>query len=117
MLSPKEMIETAIQTHLANGGLLQAGTFGIYVKEGIIRESLNGCCALGCLIVNKQQIRKDGIITGLMDVAATILKVDSNWTVSFTRGFDGALQSFCNGNQEAYEFGKEMREKYITHSR
>ena len=122
----KILIEQSIQRHMAGGGKLAQGLFG--VKLIPVLETLQckevlwewavvnqlGCCGLSCLLLERpQQKHYSGHPS---DAIGDVLGADDYrenfvWRGSFIAGWDG--KPFGNGqNKEVYDFGREMWEKY-----
>ena len=120
-MDKKIQIEQAIQTHLANGGKLIRGSWGVAIKRyGQNRQfefySERGkekeCCGLSCaIILNQDQVSSNSIREAAHEMFGW------QWTGSFVCGFDGwdkekLHASSYDTDWDAFEFGKLMWEKY-----
>ena len=111
-------IEQAIQRYLATGGKLVQRTFGLiterfkneigqYGYRWSVNPEKNVCCGLGCVLLLEESTSCEDPITALDKL------FDSrHWVYSFVRGFDGGDEPFNNKNQDGFDFGRKMWEKY-----
>lgn len=82
-----------------------SGTFGVTSndKGRIIPTHKNECCFIGAFELGKNKIFAD------------YLSLSETYVRGFTAGFDNIQYNyfFSDDFKEGYQFGKEMREKYI----
>lgn len=104
----KKAIEEAIQTQITNGVKIGRQRYGVYSSgDKYALDNFNTCCGLGCYLVGKPVGN-----TYLIDLLSKSLQVTQSWITTFVSGFDGHEIEINPADQEAYDFGKEMWDKY-----
>jgi hypothetical protein len=94
---------------------LQASNWGIEwskPKERWVPKKDQGCCALGCVILeNQDKLSKHNWRQWTVE---TILETNSEWVRNFQLGFDGFKKSEYDDGTFAYELGALLRDELIN---
>lgn len=110
MKNPYRIINRAVKDAKAKGYQIVANTWGLTTKRGRFQCENNCMCPLGAVLRGKKPTKSKE----LGAAASRVLSVPRGWIVAFYHGVDGKHYNYNPEFNDAYSFGRELRENAMS---